>query len=797
MRPIRTFSVVPSLPPQLERLRDVAANLRWAWNPDAIALFRRLDDQLWEETKHNPVLMLGTIEQSKLEDAANDEAFLLHLERVADELAAYLASTHTWFDRHHGQVERPMVAYFSPEFGVTDCLRIFAGGLGLLAGDHLKSASDLGVPLVAIGLLYQQGYFRQMLNDAGWQQEFSAENDFHNLPLELARNDAGEPLRVTAPHGDHEVIAQVWLAQVGRISLYLLDTNIDENRPEDRDITDQLYGGDLETRIRQEIVLGIGGCRVLWALGLDPQVFHMNEGHSAFLALERTRRLMEKTGLTFDQAREAASAGLIFTTHTPVPAGHDAFPAHLMDKYLTAWTASFGLGRRELLALGRQNPNDENEPFGMTVLALKMGAYFNGVSELHGVVSREMWQVLWPDVPMSEVPIEHVTNGVHLRSWVSEELGEYYDRYIGPRWRNEPTSEDDWRQAGQIPAEELWRLHNRRRERLILFARRRLAQQLANRGVSQAEINKASEVLDPEILTIGFARRFATYKRATLLLRDMDRLARIINDTNRPVQFIFAGKAHPRDDAGKELIRQVVLASRRPELRGRFVFLEDYDIEIARFLVQGVDVWLNNPRRPMEASGTSGMKAAANGVLNFSTLDGWWAEAWEAQAGIPDPVGWAIGRGENYENWDYQDQVEAEDLYDVLEKDIIPTFYDVGSDGLPRGWIARMQATIEKLCPFVNGHRMMCDYVEQFYLPSAERYRSLAGDNLAGARDLAAWRTRLEEHWAEVGVTAIESAPPAEVQVGTSVHAQARVRLGPLAPDDVRVELYMGRLNAD
>ena len=796
MRPIRTFSVVPSLPPQLERLREVAANLRWAWNPDAIALFRRLDDQLWESTKHNPVLMLGTIEQSRLEDAANDEAFLLHMERVADELEAYLSSTHTWFDRYHGPVERPMVAYFSPEFGVTDCMRIFAGGLGLLAGDHLKSASDLGVPLVAIGLLYQQGYFRQTLNDAGWQQEFSAENDFHNLPLELVRTGPGEVLRVTAPHGDHDVIAQVWRAQVGRITLYLLDTNIEENRPEDRDITDQLYGGDLETRIRQEIVLGIGGCRVLWALELDPQVFHMNEGHSAFLALERTRRLMEKTGLTFAEAREAASAGLIFTTHTPVPAGHDAFPAYLIDRYLTTWAASFGIGRQELLALGRRDPADENEPFGMTVLALKMAAYSNGVSELHGVVSRDMWQPLWPNVPVQEVPIGHVTNGVHLRSWVSEELGEYYDRYIGPRWRNEPTSEEDWRQASQIPAEELWRLHNRRRERLIVFARRRLREQLANRGVAQAEISKASEVLDPEVLTIGFARRFATYKRATLLLRDMDRLAKIINDTDRPVQFIFAGKAHPRDDAGKELIRQVVLASRRPELRGRLVFLEDYDIEIARFLVQGVDVWLNNPRRPMEASGTSGMKAAANGVLNFSTLDGWWAEAWEAQAGIPDPVGWAIGRGEDYENWDYQDQVEAEDLYDVLEKDIIPTFYDIGSDGLPRGWIARMQATIEKLCPFVNGHRMMCDYVETFYLPSAHQYRALAGDTLQGSRVLSEWKARVRQGWKDVHVQAINAESPGEVAVGSSVKAQALVHLGSLTPDDVRVEMYVGRLNA-
>ena len=796
MKPIRTFAVIPSLPPQLERLSDIARNLRWAWNHDAVALFRRLDESLWLESGHNPVLMLGRVDQVRLEEVVNDEAFMVQLERVARDLDSYLARRDTWFSSLHGPVERPMVGYFSMEFGLTDCVNIFAGGLGLLAGDHLKSSSDLGVPLVGVGLLYQQGYFRQTLNDAGWQQEFAEENDFHNLPLTLERLPDGGPLIVEAPHPGRLVKAQVWKAQVGRISLYLLDTNIDVNRPEDRDITDQLYGGDLEMRIRQEIVLGIGGCRALRALGLEPVVYHMNEGHSAFLSLERVCQLMHDCGLTFAEAREAASAGLVFTTHTPVIAGHDSFPPHLIDRYLGEYVRGLGISRQEMLALGRKNPSDEGEPFWMTVLALRMAAYSNGVSKLHGEVSREMWQGLWPGLPEDEVPIGHVTNGVHLRSWVSDELEAHYDRYIGSRWRNEPSKTTSWEQAGRIPAEELWRTHERRRERLIVFARRRLQEQLGHRGVSQAELERAGSVLDPEVLTIGFARRFATYKRATLMLRDPDRLVRLITDPQRPVQFIFAGKAHPRDDAGKELIRQIIAFSRQPAVRNRFVFLEDYDMDIARFLVQGCDVWLNNPRRPEEASGTSGMKAAANGVLNFSTLDGWWAEAWDACIDQPVPVGWAIGRGETYDNWDYQDQVEAEDIYDVLERDIIPSFYDRGAERIPRGWIARMQATIEHLGPFVSAHRMLRDYVTDFYLPAIERSTALAEGDLAVARSLAGWRSRVEQHWREVRVEAVENNVPREVRVGEPMTARAKVHLGTLKPADVAVQMYTGRLNA-
>jgi starch phosphorylase len=796
MKPMRTFAVIPSLPSQLEPLSYIARNLRWAWNHDAVALFRRLDENLWLETGHNPVLMLGRIDQSRLEEVANDEAFLVQLERVARDLDGYLAPRDTWFSRLHGSVDSPRIGYFSMEFGLTDCVNIFAGGLGLLAGDHLKSASDLGVPLVGVGLLYQQGYFRQTLNDAGWQQEFAEENDFHNLPLSLERQDDGAPLIVEAPHPGRTVKAQVWKAQVGRVSLYLLDTNIDTNRPEDRDITDQLYGGDLEMRIRQEIVLGIGGCRALRALGLSPAVYHMNEGHSAFLSLERVSQLIQDRGLSFAEAREAASAGLVFTTHTPVIAGHDSFPPHLIDRYLGEYVRSMGISRQEMLALGRKNPSDEGEPFWMTVLALRMAAYSNGVSKLHGEISRDMWQGLWPGLPVDEVPIGHVTNGVHLRSWVSDELETHYDRYIGSRWRNEPSTTTSWEQASRIPAEELWRTHERRRERLIVFARRRLQGQLEHRGVSQLEFERVGSVLDPEVLTIGFARRFATYKRATLLLRDPERLVRLITDPQRPVQFIFAGKAHPRDEAGKELIRQIIAFSRQPAVRKRFVFLEDYDMDTARFLVQGCDVWLNNPRRPEEASGTSGMKAAANGVLNFSTLDGWWAEAWDDCADQPVPVGWAIGRGETYDNWDYQDQVEAEDIYDVLERDIIPSFYDRGTERIPRGWIMRMQSTIEHLAPFVSAHRMLRDYVTDFYVPAIARSQALAGDDLAGARSLAGWRARVEEHWPEVQIESVENNVPSEVRVGEPMMARAKVQLGALKPSDVAVQMYTGRLNA-
>ena len=830
VRPIRTFTVTPSLPSELERQRALVYNLRWAWNHDAIELFR-WDGDLWEQSGHNPALMLGTIDQGTLQSAASDEGFLAHLNRVSNDFDAYLKSESTWFRKHHDGTNSLLVAYFSAEFGVTDCLSIFAGGLGILAGDHLKSASDLGVPLVGVGLLYQQGYFRQYLNEAGWQQEEYRDNDFHNLPLTLERDREGGPLIIEVEYPGRRVAAQIWRAQVGRVALYLLDTNIAQNSRRDQDITDQLYGGDAELRLEQEMMLGIGGCRALEALGVRPSVYHLNEGHSAFLALERIRRLMETSQLSFAEAREAASAGLIFTTHTPVPAGHDYFRPDLMGRYFAEYASGLGLSFRDFLALGRKNPNDDDEPFCMTVLALRLAQSSNGVSRLHGQVTRGMWRSLWPGAPEEEIPIGHVTNGVHFQSWISQEMDELYDRHLGPRWREEPADQSLWARASRIPAEELWRTHERRRERLVAFARRRLRQQLERRGAPQSEIEAVDETLDPDALTIGFARRFATYKRANLLLRDPERLARILKDAGRPVQIIFAGQAHPRDDAGKELIKQIVALSRRPEFRRRLVFLEGYDMAVARSMTQGADVWLSTPRRPFEASGTSGMKAAANGALNLSTLDGWWDEAWDfgmrnAECGmrtdeLPDfesngqggsfrlraphsafriphsYVGWTIGRGEIYDDPDYQDQVEAEALYDLLEGDVIPTFYGRGEDKLPRRWIERMKASIGNLCHYFNTHRMVREYTERFYLPAAERQGQLMADGMARARALAAWKERVRDRWSRVRIESVTAGSLDGIQVYSEIQAQAEVSLGALTPDDVSVELYVGSVNAD
>lgn len=795
LKPVHTFTVVPSLPRAIEGLREIAYNLSWCWSHDSIALFRRLDSDLWDTCGHNPVLLLGTIEQEKLEAASRDEAFLAHLDRVASSLKTYLSNTATWFGKIRGEANKDLqVAYFSAEFGLTECMSIFAGGLGILAGDHLKSASDLSVPLVGVGLLYQQGYFRQYLSQSGWQQEVNVDNDFNNLPVSVAHGPDGEPVVVEVDLAGRMVYAQVWQVNVGRVSLHLLDTNIRLNsHPDDRDITDQLYGGDREMRIRQEIVLGIGGYRALQALRLRPTVYHMNEGHSAFLSLEHIWHLMQEHGLSFSEARELASTSLIFTTHTPVEAGHDYFTCDLIDRYFGETARKLGLSLGEFHDLGRVHGAGD---FCMTILALRLASRFNGVSKLHGEVSRKMWQSLWPKVPANEVPIGHVTNGVHFRSWLSAELNQLYDRYLGPQWRDEPASGETWSRVHSIPSEELWRTHERRRERLVAFARRHVRDQRVRRGAPQAEIEAAAEVLDPDALTIGFARRFATYKRAALILSDLPRLRRMLTDKARPLQIIFAGKAHPKDDAGKELIRRISEVSRDPELGRRIVFLSDYDMAVARYLVQGVDVWLNTPLRPNEASGTSGMKAAANGVLNLSVPDGWWDEVW-SDPDNPRQMGWAIGKGEEYSDRQYQDQVEAQSLYDLLERDVIPTFYDRGPDRIPRKWTDRMKASISSLCPFVNTHRMVRDYTCEYYTDAHQRFRALEANGAARARELAAAMNRIRNEWHNIWIGAVKDRPENNVPVASTIRVCAKVHLGRLTPQDVAVDLYIGRVGSN
>jgi starch phosphorylase len=791
MKSIRTFTVKPSLPPNLQPLLRLAHNLRWSWDHAEIDLFRRLDRDLWETCNRNPVKLLGCVQQSVLEAAAKDDSFLAHMKGVVDKLDSYLTGEGSWYRRHHGKEEDMLVAYFSAEFGITECLSIFAGGLGVLAGDHLKASSDLGLPLVGVGLLYQEGYFRQYLNAAGWQQEAFEDNDFHTWPIEKIPN-----VTVSIDLPDGKVQVNVWHANVGRLQLYLLDANLPSNRPEHRKLTAQLYGGDLEMRMRQEILLGVGGYRALEALRLRPTVYHMNEGHSAFLGLEHVLRLMETENLSFSEARVLASSSLVFTTHTPVAAGHDYYQPFLMERYFSEFMPRLGISRSEFLALGRQDPANESEDFCMTVLALRLASHSNGVSKLHGAVSRQMWNRVWAGLPEEEVPIGHVTNGVHFRSWVSLEMNQLYDRYLGPKWREEPADAALWRRTESIPAGELWRTHERRRERLVGFARHKLREQLLSRGAPKPAVEYADEVLSPDALTIGFGRRFASYKRATLLLRDPDRLARILNDPERPVQILYAGKAHPRDDAGKQLIQTIIHLAERPEFRRNLVFLENYDMAVARCMVQGCDVWLNTPLRPIEASGTSGMKAIANGVLNVSTLDGWWDEAWEAGRASDEGVGWAVGGREAYADPYQQDQSEAEALYELLEHEIVPTFYDRRADGLPRKWIALMKNSIAKLCPQFNIQRMAMQYADESYLVAHRRYCQLSAGGAARAKGVAAWLRKLESEWPRLSVESTGEGA-SEIGLGQEVLVSARVTLNSLSPRDVAVQVLTGLVDAD
>jgi len=788
MPTIRKFIVTPSLPPKLQPLLEIARNLWWAWNPEAINLLRRVDHDLWETHKHNPIAVLGSLSSDRISDLTRDQAFLAHLDSVNDELQRYL-NHKSWFEMEHDHLKDQTVGYFSFEFGLHECLPLYSGGLGILAGDHLKSATDIGVPLVAVGLAYQHGYFRQYLNHDGWQQEDYPLNDFWNMAMTPEVDEDGDPITIDVEYPGRKVTARIWRIQVGRNPLFLLDTNLDCNRPEDRELTSKLYGGDIDMRIRQEILLGIGGVRALKALGIEPDVFHLNEGHSAFLGLERIRDFMAERKMPYEVAFEVVRSSSVFTTHTPVPAGNDHFDPQLVRTYLKPMADQLGLGIDGLMALGRQDPTDKSETFCMTVLALRMAQFANGVSELHGSVSREMWQNVWPGVPVDELPISHITNGIHTRTWLCTELARLYDRYLGPRWFDKPTNHMVWERVNRIPDAELWRAHERMRERLVGYVRGSLQKQLENRGTNRSAIKAAREVLDPEALTIGFARRFATYKRANLLLSDPERLARICNSTDRPVQFIFAGKAHPKDHPGKELIRQIVHQAQREEFRHRLVFLEDYNMEVARYMVQGVDIWLNNPRRPLEASGTSGMKVPVNGGINLSILDGWWCEGYEKENG------WAIGAGENYDDPDYQDQVEITALYELLENVIAPIYYDRSASGIPREWIRIMKNSMRTVNAEFNTNRMVEEYTQRFYVPCLEQVGKLAANDAAKASELANWKADVKTRWEDVQIIAIEAEDREAQPMGSRFSVKATVELASLTTDDVLVEIYHGLLD--
>ncbi len=786
MKPIHTFVVTPTLPESLKPLEAMAYNLWWCWNPEATSLWRRMAPEAWEETYHNPVKMLGSISQELIEERAADPAFMANVNRVYADFQNYMDDDHTWYAKKYGKSEQPAVAYFSAEFGLTESVRLYSGGLGMLAGDHLKSASDLGVPLVAVGLLYRVGYFKQKLNAGGYQQELYPENDFFNMPIKPVLDDAGKQMRVSVEMPGRLLKLLLWKLQVGRVSLYLLDSDTPENTPGDRWITRELYGGDTETRIMQEIVLGIGGLRALHALNLHPRVYHMNEGHSAFLAIERIAVSMARHNMSFREALELTRAGNIFTTHTPVPAGIDVFSRELMEKYFTDYYGKLGISWQEFLDLGWQKNTPKGDGFSMAVCALNLCSEANGVSKLHGEVSRKMWADLYPKVPAQEIPIKSVTNGVHTASYVSNEMAALFDRYLGPTWQNCGEDFSVWDAIEKVPSEELWRTHERRRERLVAFARKRLEQQLRDRNAPASEIAKAQEVLNPEWLTVGFARRFATYKRATLLFNDRERLIKILCNPERPIQLVIAGKAHPKDEPGKNFIKEIVKYSSDPVLRRHIVFIEDYDVVVARYLVQGVDVWLNNPRRPQEASGTSGMKASANGVLNLSILDGWWDEGYSPE------IGWAIGTREVFDSTDYQDEVEANSLYELLEKEVAPLFYDLSTDNLPRKWIGMMKEAIRQVASYFNTNRMVGEYTDRFYVPCNNRYSHLSENKRQGARELAAWIDNVKRVWKDVSILEFHANGKSSHSVGDTVEVTAKINLSELKANDLSVEVFYG-----
>ena len=698
--------------PSQEKLWGLARNLWWSWDQESTALFRDLDPARWRAINHNSVALLNATPLETLEQRAGELVLHGRINYAYRRQQEYLKADRTWGATHAGVLRPRPVAYFSAEFGIHESLPIYSGGLGVLAGDHVKSASDLDIPLIAIGLFYSHGYFRQYLDANGWQCEEYLLTDINQLPMEPAIGKDGMPVAVEIFTRTGSIKAKVWRVKVGRIDLLLLDSNVEGNAPEDRQLTSRLYGGDGRVRIRQELLLGVGGFRALKAMGVTPGVLHLNEGHSAFVVLEAIRNRMEEEGIGFHQAVPYVAREVVFTTHTPVPAGHDRFNAGLIEEHLGPLRDALGLSHDDLMNMGREYAG-HHEDFCMTVLGMKNSRRMNAVSALHGEVSRQMWTGLFPGKHEDQVPIGHITNGVHVPSWLAPQMFRLYDRHLGANWHEHSGEAHIWEGIENVDDGELWETHLALKSRLIEFVRRRAKQQSTNRGEAPEVIAKLGKVLSPDALTIGFARRFATYKRANLVLRDIERLAAMVNDLNRPVQFVFAGKAHPHDEPGKRVLQEIANLMRQPRFADKFVFVEDYDINVGRFLVQGVDVWLNNPRRPLEASGTSGQKVVLNGGLNLSVLDGWWAEAYDGLNGF------SIGTGRTHSNMDVHDTRDAEDLYRTLRDEVIPLFYNRDSDGLPRGWIKRMKRTIRTLGWRFNANRMVMDYVLHSYIPAA------------------------------------------------------------------------------
>jgi starch phosphorylase len=790
VKALRRLTVRAAFPDELTSLADIVDNLRWSWHPDSLDLLESVDPDLWQSCNHDPGRMLGEVSAERLAVLARDRKFVRRLEEVHDDLAEYLTSPR-WYQQQ--QAENPSmpasIAYFSPEFGITEVLPQYSGGLGILAGDHLKAASDLGVPIIGVGLLYRAGYFRQTLSRDGWQLEQYPSLDPQGLPIGLLHQADGQPARISlALPGGRTLWAQIWIAKVGRVPLLLLDSDIEENDNAARQVTDRLYGGGKDHRLEQELLLGIGGVRAIRAYcaasgTAAPQVFHTNEGHAGFLGVERIRELVDGYDLSFDEALQSVRAGTVFTTHTPVPAGIDRFPRDLVAGALAGM---HGVPVERVLELGA-----EQDPtiFNMAHMGLRLGQRANGVSRLHGVVSREMFADLWPGFDSSDVPIGSITNGVHAPTWMSRDVLEIAEREVGSA---KMAAGDGWDAIDKVGDAELWRVRRMLRGRLVGEVRRRVRESGLQRGMGEAELGWASSVFDPDVLTIGFARRVPSYKRLTLMLRDPERLRALLLDPDRPVQIVIAGKSHPADDGGKQLIAQMVRFADDPAVRHRITFLPDYDIGMARYLYWGVDVWLNNPLRPLEACGTSGMKAALNGALNLSIRDGWWDEWFDGENG------WAIPSADGVEDPDRRDDIEATALYDLIETQVAPRFYDHGANGVPTRWAEMVRHTLKTLGPKVLASRMVIDYVQQLYVPAAASSGRMAADNFRAARSLAQWRAAVLAAWPGVRVLHVDSQLEGEhSELGGRLTLRAEVALNGLSPDDVDVEAVYGKVDND
>lgn len=784
MNVIGKITVLPQLPEALSRLSELAYNLYWAWTPKAQELFSELAPDFWRDHSHNPVRTLLEVSQKVLEDKASDEDYLRRYSEVMANFDAYMQKPDTWVSKNAAELKP--VAYFSMEYGLHECLPIYSGGLGVLAGDHCKSASDLGLPFTAVGMLFHQGYFQQLFNKDGWQHETYDELDLTTLPIKPALNDQGEAVRVSVEISGRQIAVQVWTVQIGRIRLLLLDTNLPENSEDDRKLTARLYGGNQDLRIQQYVLLGVAGIRALRALNVPAEVYHMNEGHAALMGLERIREMVSE-GLDFRTALETTASSTLFTTHTPVAAGNDAFSYEQMDRYIGNWPAMLRTTRDELYELAKHEQFWDNNwvpAFSMTVFALRMSRSANGVSELHGEVSRGMWSFLYAGLDESEVPIGHVTNGAHNLTFISQQMRDLLSSVLPADWTERLEDEVMWQGVDNLSDQQLSDVQREMKREMIGYVRHSMKKQFIRNGASAADIASCETLMDENTLTIGFARRFATYKRATLLFRDRERLSKIVNDPERPVQFIFAGKAHPADNPGKSFIQEIYQISREPEFRGKVVILENYDMNVARHLVQGVDIWLNNPRRPLEASGTSGMKASFNGSPNFSVLDGWWRE------GYDDTNGWPIGEDREYADLHTQDDADAFDLYQRLENDIVPRYY--GNASGEQSWAYTVRRAIETVSPRFSMQRQVIDYTQKYYLPISQRGSAVASDNSARARQIAEWKNWVRQQWPYTSLQA-QANLPTTAYPGETIQITAQVNPAGINPKELQVEAILKR----